>query len=143
MIKTVTLETAKKLKEAGLPQESTMWYPKEHKLSGYRGYFVTLEKSVSEDAIEDDKYLEKDIAAPTAEEVLDELPLVLDKHCYLKVFRQDTPGNYNEKYWHIAYNENRHTCGKPSQMAWQFETSLAEAAAKMYLYLAEKGLLGK
>lgn len=135
-MKTTSLETSKLLKQAGFPQST---------------HFRWADLRIDE--IADGKQLEicshpEDIhnfsfAAPTAEEVLNELPLVLDKHCYLKVFRQDTPGNYNEKYWHIAYNENRHTCGKPSQMAWQFETSLAEAAAKMYLYLAEKGLLGK
>lgn len=141
-MKTVSLELAKTLKEQGFPQEKEEFYFYENNVLGkdkglrHRSQIPVIRK---DNRLVDSGVI-KFFAAPSADEMLETLPLVLDNHCYLKIFRQ-THGKDTVNYWHIAYNEDRHTCGKPSQMAWQFEESLADVAAKMWLLLKKDGLL--
>lgn len=43
--------------------------------------------------------------------------------------------------WNVMYNQIRHTCGKPSQIAWFNENSLANAMANMLIYLKENKII--
>ena len=121
---TVDLETAEKLKEAGWGQESVfMFY-------GKQPYCETCGRDI------DPKFrlmknlgkkteLEK-ISAPTAEEILRELPdYITYKHI--------------EGKWEVIMDVSQIPNGKKD--IWFDDESLSNAAAKMYIYLKENNLL--
>ncbi len=113
-MKTVTLETAKKLKEAGFPQKTYMlWavYVNE------RAILIPSYETSPELAVDGIVHY----AAPTAEEVLDQLP-----ECLIS----KTKDGYIIMCSQKEFERN----------TWKDE-SLAEAAAKMRLYLKKEGLL--
>lgn len=126
MIKTVTLQTAKKLKEAGFPQKGDYWWSNvlqdKFDLSseqtwqcGHGKYFhVDFENE------------EVNIAAPTAEEVLELLPRKIAQREWIRILRGS-----HDRLWHITYGHHRKVR----------DESLAEASAKMWLYLKKNNLL--
>ena len=119
---TVSLEWAKKLKEAGWKQIGFFW--KTEKSGGITGWSGDTSKPPKEDL--------DWIAAPTAEEILRRLPhqIVLETH---PLFLQAMPDGDE---WKIAYWTFRIEKG-----VWKNEDSLANAAAAMWCYLEENNLL--
>jgi len=140
MIKTVSLELAKQLKEAGFPQETAFSWVKPKEAMEY---VLWHERQLTSDEVKD----WDDIAAPTAEEILDELPWKIEKiwkapngneikDWYLEIYKHDFDKKIgNSDKWNIVYSEG--------QVNWIHlsDQSLAEAAGKMYIYLKKQGLL--
>jgi hypothetical protein len=134
MIKTVSLELAKELKEAGFPQETDLFWastgvcPSGHVIPKERVPVYQIEFSA--------------IAAPTAEEILGRLPPVIKfmektdvstigwKRLYMWMGGDQFD---NVRSFHIGFNDRPETAIK--------EINLAEAAGRMYLYLKEQDLL--
>lgn len=123
MIKTVSLETAKALKEAGLRQDDSSFY------------FVNWGK-VQAWQCRHKEYIDKfwdevvdkgyaTIAAPTTDELLEELP----KHMRLGI----TIGSKEYAVWDDSASQ--FTKGV------YVGNNLAEAVAKMWLYLKKEGLI--
>lgn len=110
MIKTVSLETAKKLKDAGFRQDTEIFFNKGGKY----------------------------IAAPTTDELLDELPdhIVIDNRQFGGDKRNSIGtlviGNPNYIF-NVQYRPDISPCFK--------NESFPEALAQMYLFLAKEGLL--
>lgn len=117
---TVSLEWAKKLKEAGWPQDSFLYW---FHLEGLNS--LTSEK-IEASAIE---Y----IAAPTAEEILRRLPRVSlsGDECYLQAER------IIKETWNVEY-EGTDGISRSEGFA---DESLANAAAAMWCYLSDNNLL--
>lgn len=130
MIKTVTLETAKKLKEAGFPQETEFYWNDAHenrlsdgswdkipaRLLAKNHYYGTSPN--------DDFY-----AAPTAEEVLDELPMKI----FLEEIVVPIKIYFDETIWIVGYGQMM----KNFQI-FKESMSLAEAAAKNVFVFKER-----
>jgi len=139
-MKTVTLETAKKLREAGFPQET------HHKwIEGSNGqgvYFLDCDLRV----IASHKGWDI-VAAPTAEEVLDQLPAWIkmeddEGQAYLIVEKYEDENNENCNY-KVKYESAYAEYPEPSRLIDEdlWFVTLAEAAAKMWLYLKEHKLI--
>jgi hypothetical protein len=147
MIKTVTLETAKALKEAGYPQNTQFVYSgfkQNYPISiGYKGNGYIAVTQVDENrndiglnVLPDSEY-EVIIAAPTAEEILEQLPFFIktkENQIYylsIKITMKGDRKQYLVEYlgyvWGIKQDNGLEL--------------LAEAAAKMWLYLKKEGLL--
>jgi hypothetical protein len=124
-MKTVSLELAKKMKELGFPEES--YFEWEIGLDG-KAY---LSERVPEHYADEPRYF----PAPTAEEVLEQLPGFIspkeehveeDNAGYLDISKFDDIKVYSVTYvW-------RHS---------ESDKSLAEAAGKMFCYLKENKLI--
>ena len=140
-MKTVTRETAKQLKEAGFPQDTYFFYTKNG------------ERVTPMDMHNQHLYY----AAPTADEVLDQLPTTVR-----------FPNGGDKRNWqnvsHIPKKELEEMrfigllgINKPNKWVVLYQTyiilgneikastgsdNLAEAAALMWLYLKKEGLLG-
>lgn len=140
---TVSLEWAKKLKEAGYPQGST------HYLWGEDGWKLDGKKDVSHNLIQpkgdipykdggkiEDGVYQRFYAAPTAEEILRRLPYSYEKKVnrtqkavvYITVHRE-------KQGWQVRAHSKR-----TLHWASQIDT-LANAAAAMYCYLSSNNLL--
>jgi hypothetical protein len=128
MIKTVTLKTAEELKEAGFPREAYFSW-----ISDDEGDWHLSESSLlSEEEIKEYAY-----AAPTAEEILEQLPFFIktkENQIYylsIKITMKGDRKQYLVEYlgyvWGIKQDNGLEL--------------LAEAAAKMWLYLKKEGLL--
>lgn len=128
-MKTVSLELSKELMLAGYPRDTYFYWDT---VGGKNWHIIH---------IQGDEFTQHCIVAPTLDEILDKLPVKLKNHCVLQVYRQGGDGKYNEKYWHVAYNELHHICNLPNNMGWTFAETAADAAAKMYLYLKKENLL--
>lgn len=132
-MKTVSLELAQSLKEAGFPQD-THFYITFDKFENTEK-LVTYSRALI-DGKEHKKHIRDDwYAAPTAEEILEQLPAsVIDKET-----RENTPLRiYRGSDWLVSYHV---TFNRPFLEAK--DKCLAEAAGKMYLYLVENHLLTK
>lgn len=124
-MKTVILKTAKQLKANGFPQNSFFgWYkPMEVWKTGV--YWRAFKGS---------------FAAPTAEEVLEELPKHIGKNenyqpvLTISIFDEDKE---SDLHWKVAYVEN----DKEGSVIQFWDNSLAEAAGKCWLYFKKEGLL--
>jgi hypothetical protein len=122
-MKTLTLETAKKLKEAGFPQES--YFVWQYKYDSWDG--GTEDIKLTNTRAEDESYQQNDsrvsylkyFAAPTAEEVLEQLP----------------------EYYALHRQQNFFRCFGGENIHHEDGENGAEAAAKMWLYLKEHELL--
>ena len=118
-----SLDWSEKLKDAGFPQATQMWWaydPNHEFVDGFSVYLSRPERL-------------SEIAAPTAEEILRRLPDELSGHvlCTCR----------SGKTWAIGYATD-----DPEWMEdAYFDTvdTLANAAAAMYCYLAEQKLLPK
>lgn len=138
---TVSLEWAKKLKEAGYPQKDSylhwQWYEADGEWPGFyeqsRWDCYHMEASY-EDYDDDEVY-----AAPTAEEILRSLPSYFDQEgmrFYLITQKDD-----NDDSWTACYS-----CGTCMIMRgvgpMRIEcVGLANTAAKMWLFLRDNNLL--
>lgn len=123
MLKTVSLETAKKLKEVGFPQETFLVWQRQY-LS--RPVYTLELRSKMEES--DKKFNTSGLreAAPIAEEILERLPREIGSNS-LVINRMDD--------WEIGYDD------RDSALVYEYGKTLVEAAAKMYLWLAENQLL--
>jgi len=127
MIKTVSLKTAKLLKEAGFPQETALFY----RVDEFGNVF---ERNANEDPLKMQKVLGTNIyyAKPTIDELLEELPESLIQDGYLammKIIR--TPS----KEYFVTYQSSREDRGTVEN------ESLPEALAQMWLWLKKEKLI--
>lgn len=115
-MKTVSLELSRKLKEAGYPQEAEKWWWEDN---------FGLEKNKSRTLQDKKPHNPKNgwvyFASPTADEILEQLP----QNTYCKKFFINA-----NTWWECRKNKR-----------FFQEKSLADAAAKMWLYLKKEGLL--
>lgn len=126
----VSLDLAKQLKEAGYPQEGTLFYwAKNPVTQKYDVIYYENRNQLKADFV-DDRY---DLtAAPLASELGEQLPRVLEidgEKRWLTVSVHDDPINL----WCVFYNN-------ASGIKF-YEATEADARAKMWLYLKEEGLL--
>ena len=123
----VSLELSKKLKEVGYPQEGEFWWVSLMEDDGVcrKWDIVNLEGSRS--------YIVK-FAAPLASELMD--ACIRKSNIVWKIFCS----RHNE--WLIYSSDN--DCGfqAPDDFPEFVADTFCNALAKMYLYLAEQGLLG-
>lgn len=132
-MKTVSLELSKRLKEAGYPEENSymVWvevfpiFNDELRLVTHAQFEQQLKGSILSDEA---KKLIKYFASPTADEILKHLP----------------------EYYVIYWLGKRAVCRDAREFDDEFPSedmhyfqgeSLADAAARMYLYLKKQGLL--
>lgn len=116
MIKTVSLELAKQLKETGFPQDAEYWYSIDLENAFYNLFMDNDDRRRSQR--NDDSF--EWIAAPTAEEILERLPLSTS----------------------IRRNRNDYSCHAQIQGVRVIrENTASEAAGLMWLCLKEKGAL--
>lgn len=118
-MKVVSLETAKKLKEAGFPQPliPTFYYHYDRLMYNSNQY----EFEVSEKLW---------VAAPTADEILEKLPHAVNDGSFLHI-RKDENGKYAVLYTILA----------DTYHGFSWYENLSEAAAQMYEYLKKEGLI--
>ena len=124
----VNLETAKRLKENGFPQDSLFYWEKRlnHKTNKFDIFVITEKDELTPKILEN-------ISALTSEEIFKKLPAYIDSEFedepyYLYIFVND--------WIYIGY-KNRH------KIYYQMNTltlNLAEAFSQMYEYLADNKL---
>jgi len=121
----VSLDLAKALKEAGYLQQGLWWWvlnkDNEYDLWSYRK--LTVPKKVTA------------IVAPTAAEILEDLPHIIEKIFILRIWKNEN--GYFLDYFN-AYTD------KPYSMAGYSNSSgrtLSNALALMWLYLKKEGLI--
>lgn len=135
MIKTVRLETAKALKEAGFKQDDSSFY------------FVNWGK-VQVWQCRHKEYIDKywdevvdkgytTLAAPTTDELLEELPQYLDSKNAGNLTLESVDFG---KQWSLFY-PIKDEFGEDSWLHEERESSLPEALAAMWLFLKKEGLL--
>lgn len=130
-MKTVSLELAKQLKEAGYPQVSTfMWDDNGDLRVGIgqvqRPHFKTAYPNELEIEVNEC------FASPTADEILDQLPHSINFDYYLEIYKK-------QPYWMLSYRkyQEQEAIGNIQGP----KDNLADAAAKLWLYLKKEGLL--
>lgn len=127
---TVYLETAKKLKEAGWSQTKCEFY--------WIDLYIDDKKLMCKHCLEKPFGSYDEIAAaPTAEEILRELPkmLEIDNEWYHISIRSDSTV---KDHWYISYL----TLEKEKEKCFQQGSNgLANAAAEMWIYLKTNNLL--
>lgn len=147
-MKTTSLELSKQLKECGFPQKTDFYWSNEigntevmfsDKL--HLAYNPNYLDFIPEYEEHGDFQL---IAAPTAEEILEQLPTRPkdNSHMQLVIWKgSEWTG------WNIAYKQMYHDCDRKDKLGHQHDTkdddnnSLAELAGRLYLYLKKEGLL--
>lgn len=135
-MKTVNLELSKKLKEAGYLQRARFFYMK-YRLNG------ELTWKLTDEGIDEDYPVDAIFASPTADEILDVLPQrkMINGHRWWWLVMPTGTGTL-EGIWHKS-GEGLQTKSKFEKEieSIRFEDkSLADTAAKMYLYLKKEGL---
>lgn len=130
-MKTVSLELEKLLKEKGFPQETAFYLINWHQ-------DASNEKDELKYGKPDKDLMYFTYAAPTADEILDLLPdhIKKDGEFYFIVIIK-TPTEYGVRYENSGKIDYIGTDGGGGIL----EDSLADAAAKMWLYLKENNLL--
>lgn len=129
MIKTVSLETAKLLKEAGFKQD-TYWYHYEHKRLKEEDYKECKCEGLNHDDVYYPEESWNKIAAPSTDELLEELPW------HTQIYK-GTDGNLGQ---YICHLDARSVIGQ-KETKWFYHKDLCEALAQMYLFLKKEGLL--
>jgi len=123
-VKTVSLETAKLLKEAGFRQEGG-WYWTQHKVDT-KNCILNLGKFNPDGCFHN-------FYAPTTDELLEELPYRINYQShwgYLSIDKTNTPE------YIVGYR------GEGHKTLWAKEIgTLPEALARMWLWLKKEGLL--
>ena len=114
-MKTVSLELSKQLKEAGYPQETEFCYYRN--ADEYHFLRNPFEGKMR-------PFPEKTYASPTADEILEQLPE------YVMVHRENSG-------W---YCEFKTVSGRKTDIGF-FGDTIADAAAKMWLYLKKEKLI--
>lgn len=130
-MKTVSLELTKQLKEAGFPQD-----PKESYFAWEIGTDGKpyLEKNIIEKGGDEPSYF----AAPIADELLESLPNTLNRGSEIPwylVIRKVIETVDNDEY-QIFYER-----GFNNHIVMEFDENLADALAKMWLYLKKHNYL--
>lgn len=127
-MKTTNLELSKQLKEAGYRQVAYLYhiqYSDDPQTN--RSTLATYSNLDFEYQHPDKEHDKRRFASPTADELLDQLPSIL-KGKFLNLYKR-VDG------WHISYE-------LPDRFFHrEVETDLADAAAKMWLYLKKQNLL--
>ncbi len=139
-MKTVSLETAKQLKEAGFPQESHFKWVEGS--NGKGKYFIECDERVITSHAGWDT-----VAAPTAEEILERLPTLIksdqidgrDREYHLEINKIDSGYDlrYIDRWTDLDTDKMARTIPNGGYFA---NASFAEAAAKLYLYLKKEAL---
>lgn len=124
----VSLEIAKKLKEAGWKKETFFILGKVEYGKPKKSYF----ELISRDNDEQRPIITEEYPAPLATEILEELPYTFEKYELLI-----KPINFNQ--WGIYYTDDDNKL-KPCLYGTS-ELTLPNALAKMWLYLTSKGEL--
>ena len=127
----VSLELAKKLKEAGYPQDDSVWVWHKEKAIVLRNYLTSLGQSGIPET--GGRFI---IAAPSVAELGEILPTLIIKNNtkkYLCTFHNETT-THKDKRWSLWYG-TRHN-------EWSATANTeANVRAVMVLYLLEQGLL--
>lgn len=141
MIKTVSLETAKRLKEAGFRQDKSSFYSVysgDNRQKGYEGYqphWMIVDSncaSARRNNTKNEKWPDEQIAMPNTDELLEELPKILNG------FEFRITGLIGDM-WDVSYWEIGH---KDERIFENFMNKLLpEALAQMWLHLKKEGLL--
>jgi len=118
----VSLELAKKLKEAGYPQDS-YWF--------HTGK-ILLERERVVSCIENGSDESKFYAAPSVGELLAQLPKIV-KDCRLEIHK------YGLEEYVVKYSLIFYSCDDPQLV--MFEGLLADACGEMWIWLKKEGLL--
>lgn len=130
MIKTTSLELSKQLKEAGFLQDTGWFYIASDTSEGYELYFKCPNNEYwfnpEREAVYH-LYISDIIAAPTAEEILERLPIQIEKIGFISILKFQT--------WWVGYGQGS------NEYVHKDNEVLAEAAGKMYLYLEKNNLL--
>ena len=136
-MKTVSLGLSKQLKEAGYPQESYfLYYPYEDEERKGK-YF--LQSTHDSNYMPEIWPIQKAIASPTADEILDQLPTVIkDKEGFPLGMMILSIDGTEQRLWKVTYQEMH---SDTEDIIGFNGMSLADAAAKMWLYLKKEGLL--
>jgi hypothetical protein len=134
-MKTVSLELSKQLKEAGCPQETHFVWNifEDHTLEGghseeERASLVTHEYASKKPVW---KYSDDFHASPTADEILDQLPIKIEVE---NTYWELTIEHHFSGVWGLRYGFEVAVTGLSNG-------SLADAAALMWLFLKKEGLL--
>lgn len=140
-----SLETCKRRKELGLSQDSLFWWTWDQESNPKHWYLVYYPNGVSQKAIENDWI----ISAPLASETLDRLPKEAIDSEVINYFPTELTITKSDKGYYICY-KNLSEIGYSGDIDNdediepkdnKFYESLAEAAAKMEVFLAEHNLL--
>lgn len=138
-MKTISLDLAKKLKEANFPQNSYFmwnnWHYGELEFGKGRENFQGEYRIIATPLYFDS---ENQFAAPTAEEILDLLPSYIDQGEITYVLTIKKYSN-EDPYLFLGYVSDRG--GYLDKDVFFNDKSLDNGLAKMWLYLKEKGLL--
>jgi len=132
-MKTVSLELAKALKEAGFSQESDIywvWSTDEER------YVQRIKNAMLYYASKD---LGLNIAAPTADEILNLLPMEIvgeDGNIYILVIEK-----IDTLRWGIKYITDFPERTENKRLNTEWDMDITNAAAKMWLYLKKESLL--
>lgn len=130
----VSLELAKQLKDAGFPQDKA----EKHHYGGNIGEAINKKESIIEHVTKN-KW-----AIPSADEILDELPAMIvfnyedeDTEYYLVIEKYPHSNHYELIY----VTDGEHSSIYDNGDCRQTGKTVADAAAKMWLYLKENDLL--
>lgn len=133
-MKETSLEISKQLKEAGFPQITTFYHvqysddPQTNRSTLARHQDLSVEYKHP-----DKEHDGRRFAAPTAEEVLDQLPT--NSSC------NKGSSVWVVKYWWGEHPDPLREADSTTHWHAEKDKSLSEAAAKMWLYLKKEGLL--
>lgn len=129
---TVSLQLAKELKKAGFPQETQFYYQGVQKeIDNEKGYALNFKENL---------YSHKDIinvAAPIADEILGKLPAIIKYNNLVPHLMIEKSWLRGEWYWMVYFAD--YSVG--TILDGQSDLTLANAAAKMYVYLEKHNLL--
>jgi hypothetical protein len=141
-MKTVNLELSKALKEAGYPQEGYFYLwecVSNSEIEPILMHFQGNEKN--KDYLNEDEDKFEYYASPTADEILDRLPEEIEKEKKVhrlrinKYLGDDGIVVYEFYYSYVWYDV------EDFLVEVQDDKTIADAAAKMWLYLKKEGLL--
>lgn len=154
MIKTVSRETTKLLKENGYPQNKSSFYivdTGDNRQKGYPGYKPKWNivdsncASARRSNTKNDKFPDEQIAMPNTDELLEELPVTIktkwghyntDVYLYMNIYRHPD----KSKGFDVSYTP----MFNPEANGWfnqRFLGELPEALAQMWLWLKKEGLI--
>lgn len=133
---TTSLQTSRLLKENGYPQESSFWWWEDN-----FGLPQDRSSSLNDHKPHNPQNGWAYFAAPTADEILDMLPArITNPNTRNMDFLRIHPGDDSKQDNRQGYTLEYHTAFS-APLVRVTDNSLADAAAKMWLYLKREGLL--